>query len=166
MSARRDGPARRPWQFSMRAILLVPVVSALLMAGVLLYPDTMALGIGWKSIALRFDVLDSATLAPVSGALVTFYDAEDPGGLRTERTETSRSGNAAFTRDFRFYSSRSRRQGTRAIVHLESWCVEVSAPGYRTTRFWLAQFTGSAHDLERSALAPPIQVKLERIDSR
>jgi hypothetical protein len=166
MFTRRNGPARGRWQFSMRTLVLLPVVSALLMAGVLQYPDTMALGIGFKSITLQFDVVDSATLSPVPGAVVTLYEAEDPSGSRTERAGTSNSGNAAFTRDFPFYYSSGRRQGTKAIVHLDSLCFEVSAPGYRPARFWLAQYTGPAHDLECSDLAPRIQVKLERIDTR
>lgn len=119
-------------------------------------------GIGHADLTLRFVVLDSATSRPIPGAAVGLYEADHFAII--ERAETSTSGVAELTRNIPFYlSSDPPPRKTRAIVHLEGFCFEVSAPGYRPARHWLSQFTGQMHDLELAKPVPAATVRLDRI---
>jgi hypothetical protein len=164
MPASNDRQTRRPWQFSMKTLILLPVYSIILMVGILpFFLGGEARGIGSKNIALQFVVLDSATSSPIPGATVGLYDADE--GLILQSAETSTLGKARLTREFRFYfHGGTLIRKAQALVIFENLCFEVSAEGYKPARHWLSQFSGRTHDLELSKPVPVVVVKIDRID--
>jgi hypothetical protein len=167
MRTARDQKLLRPWQFSMKTLVLLPVYSVTCVAVLLAFscPRTKSLGIGHTSITLHFVVLDSATSSPIPGAALGLYDADLLSIL--EKAETSGLGKSQITRDFSFsFIGGDRFQRDRSIVHFENLCVEVSAQGYKPSRFWLSQLIGRTHDLELSAPVPTAVVKMDRLAAR
>jgi hypothetical protein len=167
MRTAHDQKFLRPWQFSMKTLVLLPVYSVIYASLLLTLSGgwTEARGIGHTSITLYFVVLDSATSSPVPGAVVGLYDANVR--LILEKAETSTLGKGQITRDFRFYFSGGNLfQRTRSIVWFGDLCFEVSAPGYKPPGYWLSQFTGQRHDLELSTPSPIAIVKLDRLETR
>src|SRR6516225_2577791 len=99
-SAHDRQPGKR-WQFSVRALLLLPVCSALLIFGVLHLLEMSPLGAyrisGPRRVTDQFLVIDAATSAPVSQAVVCVYQGDSPEKTILHRGETSAAGEVCFT---------------------------------------------------------------------
>lgn len=166
MPTRRARSPRR-WQFTMKTLVLLPVYSLLVMVGfcaILAVLGGEARGIGFPSITLDFVAVDSATLSPISGAVVTVYEPDHPRAV-IQKAATSSIGKAVVTREFPCYiSGGTPFRRAKALVYFDPLCFEVSAPGYKPVRCWLTQFTGRIHDLERSKPRPVAKVTLDRLD--
>jgi hypothetical protein len=166
MPAPSVGSHHRPWQFSIRTLVLLPVYSVPLIGGLLLLLDSgsSARGIGFTNITIHFVVLDSTTRSPVSEAVVGLYDADQRSV--TESAETSPLGKAKILRDVAFaFTGGSLLRRSKATVNFDALCFEVSAQGYKPARYWLAQFTGGLHDLNSSKPIPTAVVKLDRLET-
>lgn len=167
MTTARAGDRSR-WQFSMRTLVLLPVYSIVLALGVFVLLGGLggaARGIGHTSLTLRFVALDSATRSPIRAAVVSLYHAD----IRqvAERAETSALGEAGITQGFPFvFSEGTPFRADQSLVRFDSLCFEVSAPGYKPARYWLSQFTGRSHDLQRSTSPPVARVTLDRLETR
>jgi hypothetical protein len=165
MPSQIDGTHRRPWQFSMRTLVLSPVYSVLLIGGFYLLGGTwpVARGIGFADITLHFVVIDSATNSPVSGAVVELYNPEGEGSM-IQTVKTSPPGTARVVmQDVPFELTGGRfLERDQAVVRFDELCFEISAPGYKPARYWLAHFAGRLHDLNSSSPIPTVVVKLDR----
>lgn len=164
MPAPHDETVTGAWRFSMKSLLLLPIISLVFIYIVcsILDEGSSARGVGHANFTLRFIILDSATNTPVAGTSVSLYDPDnqlDP----PRRAESSDSGEIELTWNTNFYLvGGSRLRNGKALVPLSKWCFAVSAQGYQPARYWLSEFTGRMHDLERSPGPAPIVVRLNR----
>src|SRR4051812_33180887 len=84
MSDPRDRGPRRPWQFSIKTLMLLPVILTFF---VFLLSMQHTYGVGHTTITLHFVVLDEATSVPIPGSVVALYNPDALSIL--EKAETS-----------------------------------------------------------------------------